>query len=385
MSLRPPLVAHVIYRLGVGGLENGLVNLINRTPPDRFRHAVICLKDADPAFAGRIVADARIYTLNRREGQDFGMFARVFRLLRELRPAVVHTRNLATVECQLPAWLAGVGCRVHGEHGWDVFDPDGSNRKYRLLRRAFSPLVHRYIPLSRHLENYLREGVGIPVRKIVRICNGVDTAVFRPAESGKGAIEGCPFAPSPETFAIGTVGRMHGVKDQTTLVQAFLDALRLRPEARERARLILVGDGPLRERATDMLRAADALDLAWLPGERADIADIMRGLDVFVLPSLAEGISNTILEAMASGLPVLATAVGGNPDLVADGETGRLVERGDPAAMAAALVDYLDRPELAAAHGAAGLRRARETFGLDVMVERYLGVYDELLRTSEAA
>jgi sugar transferase (PEP-CTERM/EpsH1 system associated) len=380
---KTPLVAHIIYRLGVGGLENGLVNLVNRTASNRYRHAIICLKDADQAFAERIRGNVPIFALNRREGHDFAMFAKIYRLLRDLRPDIAHTRNLATVECQLPAWAAGVSHRVHGEHGWDVFDPDGSNRKYRLLRRAFSLLVHRYIPLSRHLEEYLREGVGISAQKITRICNGVDTQAFYPDPAGKASIRGCPFERRDESIFIGAVGRMHGVKDQTNLVRAFLRLLRSRPEARRRARLILVGDGPLREQALNLLNEAGALDLAWAPGERSDIADIMRGLDLFVLPSLAEGISNTILEAMATGLPVLATAVGGNPDLVADGETGRLVARGDPEAMAAILAEYLDDPSRLVAHGAAGLFRAREMFSLDGMVESYLGVYDELLRTSE--
>ena len=94
---QPPLVVHIIYRLGVGGLENGLVNLINRMPGERYRHAVICLKDATD-FRNRLHSEVPVYELRRKKGQDFGLFARVYRLLRELRPEVVHTRNLAAVE-----------------------------------------------------------------------------------------------------------------------------------------------------------------------------------------------------------------------------------------------------------------------------------------------
>jgi sugar transferase (PEP-CTERM/EpsH1 system associated) len=372
-----PLIAHIIYRLGVGGLENGLVNLINRGP-DRYRHAIICLKDADD-FRNRLRGDVPVFQLQRKEGQDFGLVLRLYRLLRQLHPAIVHTRNLAAVECQLPAWLAGVPARVHGEHGWDVFDPDGSNRKYQWLRRVYKVFVHHYIPLSRHLEGYLRERIRVPEARMTRICNGVDTAVFHPAEGGKDELKGCPFDNGAGTVVVGTVGRMHGVKDQINLVRAFIGLVERRPEVRARVRLVLAGDGPLRAEAAALLEGAGLAQLAWLPGARSDIADILRGLDIFVLPSKAEGISNTILEAMATSLPVVATDVGGNPELVVDGQTGRLVPKEDPAALAAALLDYLDRPELIAEHGAAGLARVREGFSLDGMVNRYMAVYDALL------
>jgi len=379
-----PVVVNIIYRLGVGGMENGLVNLINRIPPDRFQHVIICLKDTTD-FSQRIRRqDVKILSLHRKEGHDFGMFVNLFRLLREIKPDIVHTRNLATLECQFPAWLAGVRCRVHGEHGWDVQDPDGTNRKYQWLRRAFRPLVQRYIPLSLHLKRYLTEKIGVPDRKIRHICNGVDTEVFRPAPGSKPRIDACPFLDPERLVLFGTVGRMHGVKDQMNLVRAFLRLLQIRPEAKDSARLVLVGEGPLRQEAMLALREAGALDLAWLPGERPDVADILRGLDVFVLPSQAEGISNAILEAMATGLPVIATAVGGNPDLVVDGTTGRLVAAGSPLALADALAEYLDDRARIKAHGSAGLRRVLDQFSLDGMVGRYMAVYDELLQIEKS-
>ncbi len=115
-----------------------------------------------------------------------------------------------------------------------------------------------------------------------------------------------------------------------------------------------------------------------LPGYRDDAAALYGCLDVFTLPSRREGVSNTVLEAMASGLPVVATAVGGNPEIVVAGETGRLVPPADPDAMAAALAGYVDAPQAAQAHGTAGRRRAEQTFSLDAMVAGYLAVYDAL-------
>ncbi|HTK69753.1 MAG TPA: glycosyltransferase, partial [Candidatus Eisenbacteria bacterium] len=119
---------------------------------------------------------------------------------------------------------------------------------------------------------------------------------------------------------------------------------------------------------------------AWLPGSREDVPEQLRGFDVFALPSRAEGISNTILEAMATGLPTVVTDVGGNPELVRDGETGWLVPSADPAALAEGLARYVENPALAREHGASGRARAEREFSLTAMVERYLSVYDRATR-----
>jgi sugar transferase (PEP-CTERM/EpsH1 system associated) len=376
---QPPLVAHIIHRLDVGGLENGLVNIINHTPENRYRHVIICITDYNPAFRARIRHEGvECYALHKREGKDFGVYLRLWRLLRQLRPEIVHTRNLSALEAQLPAALAGVPGRVHGEHGRDVHDIDGTNRKYNLLRRAFRPLVDRYIPLSRDLEQWLRNQVEVPGKKIVHICNGVDSELFHPAQSGRELLPLEGFA-DKDSIVIGTLGRMQTVKDQLTLVRAFLLLLERLPGARERLRLVLIGDGPLRAEAQELLRQAGALDLCWLPGSRDDTPHLLRCLDIFVLPSLAEGISNTILESMASGLPVLATRVGGNPELVKETHTGTLVPPNNAQAMADALQSYIEDPQMMRRHGAEGRQRVEQEFSLTHMVERYMAVYDALL------
>jgi glycosyltransferase involved in cell wall biosynthesis len=163
-------------------------------------------------------------------------------------------------------------------------------------------------------------------------------------------------------------------------VRAFLHLLDIDAKARERLRLVIIGDGSLRIEAQRLLKEGNAEHLSWLPGERDDIPEILRGLDLFILPSLREGISNTILEAMASGLPVVATNVGGNPELVVEGETGMLVHPSDPVAMANAIRTYLDQPELLKAHGQAGRKRVEQHFSMEKMVNGYLAVYDSVLK-----
>ena len=372
-----PLVAHVIFRLDVGGLENGLINLINRIPADRFRHAIICLTDYSD-FHRRIQRpDVRLFSLHKPPGNSIATQFRLWRLLRELKPDIVHTRNLAALEGMVPAALAGVPVRVHGEHGRDVGDLDGSNVRMQRVRRLFRPFVHRYITVSRDLGAYLEQKVGVPGSRIAQIYNGVNSDLFHPALGAREPLDWPGY--QGDVFVIGSVGRLKDVKDPLNLARAFVLLARELPEAARRLRLVMVGDGPLREQAVRLLAEAGLERCAWLPGTRDDVARVMRSFDLFVLPSLAEGVSNTILEAMASGLPVLATAVGGNVELVEPGVTGTLVPAGDPAAMARALRLYALNPELCRSQGIAARQAIERRFRMADMVNAYMAVYDTLL------
>lgn len=374
-----PLIVHVVYRFAVGGLENGVVNLINRLPVRSWRHAILSLTDVDESFASRIVRDdvPRI-ALHKPAGHAWRHYPAIMAILRELRPAIVHTRNLAALEAVVPAWAGGVPARLHGEHGRDVHDLDGSSRRYQWIRRAFRPFVTKYVALSPDLQRYLVERVGIPPAKVEQIYNGVDTARFSPPPGGRRSIEGCPFQ-GPGYWLVGTVGRMEAVKDPANLARAFVQAVRVHPLARQRMRLVFVGDGSLRPRVDAILADAGVRDLAWFAGERRDVVPLLQGLDCFVLPSLAEGVSNTILEAMACGLPVVATQVGANGELVDDGVTGSLAPPADSDALARALVAYFADAARAARHGAHARLRAVNRFSLERMIECYDEVYKGLL------
>ena len=371
-----PLVVHMMHRFDVGGLENGVVNLVNNLP--EYRHAIVALTTIT-RFRERIgAADVEFIALNKQAGHGVWMYRRLHRLFRDLRPAVVHTRNLAALEMMVPAWLAGVPVRVHGEHGRDVGDLDGSSTRHAWIRRAYRPFVGHYIAVSADLERYLMRRVGVAAARITQIYNGVDTARFVPT-AVREPIEGGPFN-DPRLVVFGGVGRMMAVKDPVGLARAFV-ALRMR-EHSEHVRLMMIGDGPLRAATREVVRSAGLEQAAWMPGERHDVPALLRGMDCFVLPSLGEGISNTVLEAMATGLPVIATDVGGNRELVRDGDTGTLVPAGDPQALADAMLGIVRDDAAAQRAGTAGRARALAHFSLDVMVRRYRGLYDTLLRAS---
>jgi sugar transferase (PEP-CTERM/EpsH1 system associated) len=273
----------------------------------------------------------------------------------------------------LPARLAGVRRLVHSEHGLDQLELTGGHRKYNLLRRASRLLVEHYVSVSRDLGDWLQQRIGIPEDRISVIHNGVDTERFRPGARDP-ALFPAGFLPEAP-LVIGTLGRFEAVKDQLNLVQAFIELLTRRPALRERVRLVLVGDGSHRDRIEALLEAHRLRGLCWLPGFRDDTPALYRSLDLFALPSRREGISNTVLEAMASGLPVVATRVGGNPEIVREGETGTLVPACDAEALASALLDYLDAPQLMERHGRNGRADALRAFSLRAMVDNYQQVY----------
>ena len=371
-----PLIVHVVHGFGVGGLENGLVNLVNRMPASRWRHAIVSLTQVSGRFAERVErSDVAFIELGKRPGHLVRDYPRLYRLFRQLRPAVVHTRNLAALEAAVPAWAADVPVRIHGEHGWNAQDPGGERRRYQYVRRVYRPFVHRYVALSRDLQGYLERRVGIPSARISQLYNGVDTERFRPAAERR-PIAGCPFGAAD--WVLGWVGRMDSVKDLPGLLEGFSRAVQADPAAK-RMKLALVGDGPMRAAIEPLLGREPLRGRVWLAGERADIAAIMQGFDCFVLSSRAEGISNTILEAMATRLPIVATRVGGNGELLESGMTGKLVPAADSQALAAALLGYFFDPGSARRHAKTARRVAESRFSLARMVSDYCSLYESAL------
>ncbi len=370
MSQHPrPLVVHLLHRFDTGGLENGVVNVINHLPA--FRHAVVAVTEIT-AFKERVKAPGtQFIALNKPPGQGFWLYPRVYRLLRELRPAVVHTRNLGAMEFQWPAWAARVPLRVHSEHGWDTNDLGGVSVANQRLRRLYGARTHRFVALSKAIEHYLTGPVGFDSARVQRICNGVDTQRFSPTAA---VPQAWPYRRG-EHLVIGAVGRMQAVKDPLNLVDAFLRLRELCPAHWPRLRLAMLGGGPLLEAAQRRLAEAGAADQAWLPGDRSDVAQLLPQFDVFALPSQAEGISNTLLEAMACGCAPVATDVGGNPELIDPEAQGLLVPSQNAEALAAALARLVSDRALRERLAAASLARVRAQFSLGGMIAAYGELY----------
>lgn len=370
-----PLVVHVIYRLAIGGMENGLVNLINNMPVNRYRHAIICVTDYTD-FRNRITVPVDIYALHKKPGNNISSHIRLWRLLRKLRPDIIHTRNLGTLEYALVARLAGVKVTIHGEHGRDMQDIDGTSKKYNFMRRLFRPFISAYITVSQDLERWLEVVINVDRNNIYQIYNGVDIEKFSRLELADSSHH------IYEKIVIGTIGRLKEEKDQSTLISAFARLLEICPAMKRRLQLIIVGDGPLRDNLEALAYRKGISDWVTFTGARDDVPSLLRSMHIFVLPSLGEGISNTILEAMASGLPVVATAVGGNLELVQDGITGRLVSSANVNEMSDALKSYIENIDLIRMHGSAGRENIVSKFLINNMVNGYMYVYDKYLGLS---
>ena len=373
-GMQRPLVVHLTYSLDVGGLETLLVDCINRMPPERYRHAVVCLTRYTD-FAKRITQPGvELYALGKPPGLGLGTHLAFWKLMRRLRPAILHTYNLSALEYNFSGALAGIPVRIHAEHGRDASDPHGLNPKHNFLRRRLAPFIDCFIPVSEDLRRWLGEKVGIPAEQTLFIRNGVDTERFAAAAAGQASPWG------PNDIVIGTVARIQDVKNHRGLVDAFARLRELEPSLRERLRLSIVGDGPLMGAVREQVASLGLQDVVWLPGARADVAALLHGFSLFALPSLAEGTPVSMLEAMACGLPVVASKVGGIPEVVTDGVEGSLVPVQDKEALARTLASYVRDPALRRQRGEAAHARVEAAFSMRAMLAEYGKLYDRLCR-----
>ena len=385
-----PLVVHLVYRLDFGGLESLLVERINRMPATKYRHAIVCLTDYTD-FSKKITrAGVGLFSLHKTPGLSLDTHRALWKLLRRLQPTILHTYNLSAIEYAPAALLAGVPVRINGAHGRDAGDPHGVNRKHNFLRRLMLPFYDCCYANSADLLDWSRTVVGVPHAKSRLLANGIDTEKFHPlaardAEVARAAdaIDATTTRPrllpfGPECTVVGTVGRIQDVKDHASLIDAFVMLRAALPERRETLRLAIIGEGPLLPALRAKVAAAGIGEVVWLPGARTDVAGLLRELSIFAMSSIAEGTPGSALEAMASGLPVVGTRVGGIPEVIEDGVTGCVVPPSDAAAMATALASYVRDPALAARHGAAGRERVLNRYNMPAMVAAYMALYDTL-------
>lgn len=356
-------VVHVVYSFGIGGLEKGITTLINYGSED-IEHIVI-------SFCGNreseklLARQANIFSLNKPIRNSIFFIWKLSQLLRRIKPDIVHTRNWSGMDGILAAKLAGVKTIIHGEHGWDMLDPYGTDKKRKIVRKAMSLVADQYICVSKQIESWLKNDLQIK-KEVVQIYNGIDVDRFRPVNLEQKSRIRKHMGFAKEDFLIGIVGRLDAIKNHANLFKAFKKVVK----DHSHAKLVVVGDGAEREKLENERHES----IIFL-GYRPDTNILMKAFDLFVLPSFNEGISNTILEAMATGLPVVASDVGGNPELVFDWENGRLIDPGMPEQMASIIEQYIKTPSLCKLHGAMGRKMVVERFSVASMVLQYEAVY----------
>lgn len=367
----PPVhVCHLVLSLEPGGLENGVVNVVNGLDRGEFRSSVCCLQRSGE-FAARLRPDVPVSVMGLQPGNDPVLPLRLAKLLRRTGVDIVHTRNAEPFFYgYLAARLARIPVVVHSEHGRTFPEQPLRAMIQRLMLRG----VDAAFAVSAQLRADLVRQLGIDGSRMEVLYNGVDTGSFRPSD----ALLRQPRAAGGR-LRIGTVGRLVAVKNYALLLKAFA---RLPPGE---CQLVLAGEGPERaalEKLADDLGIRDRTEFA---GHRDDVPDLLRTLDVFVLPSFSEGMSNTLLEAMATGVAVVASDVGGNREIIEGERSGLLFPSEDTAAATAQLQRLAASADLRHALGSAGAARVRGTFSIEAMLGRYAELYRRVWRQKRGA
>ena len=373
VNRQPVRILHAVDSLAAGGTELVSAALIERTEGRRFHHAVCSLRGSGLPANGLARLTVPMTLLGKRNGHDWSLALRIARLCRRLRPQVVHARNWGTMDAVVGARLAGVPVVIQSEHGRDLSDLDGLRPGRIRVRRLLAPFIDMHVVVSTHLQRWLLEQVRVRPEKVRIVRNGVDVTRFKPLLERDRFRYQHGYGPTELVF--GAVGRLTPVKDYGTLLAAFHVVAERHPESR----LIFVGDGTERSSLEDQIRRRGLAGRVHLGGHRDDVPEWLGIMDVFVHPSLMEGMSNAVLEAMAVGLPVVATAVGGTPEIVEDRLTGILVPPATPSALSEAMMSYCGDAPTRMAHGAAGRERVEREYPLTNMIAGYTEVYSEAL------
>jgi glycosyltransferase involved in cell wall biosynthesis len=366
-------VMHVVHTLNVGGAEKLVYDLSRAVDRDRFRPVVACLDEAGKLAPGLRDAGVPVEVLHRKPGLRPDLVLRLAGLIRRHRIDVVHAH-------QYTPWFYGLlAARTsrrattllteHGRHHPDVRKP-----RRVLANQALWRLNGQAVAVSEFTRQALIHNDGFPEHAVSVLYNGVDLRRFEDVPDRAAIRAGLDI--DPNAPVMGTCARMSPEKNLPMMVEAFAATRQKHPNAV----LAIAGDGPARpdvEAKRDALGLGDSVRLL---GFRDDVPSIVSMLDVFCLSSLTEGTSVTLLEAMYAARPAVVTDVGGNPEIVVAGETGRLVPSGDAVAFGAAVLGFFDDPDSAAAFGAAGRARVEARFTFQGMVHAYERLYETLAR-----
>jgi sugar transferase (PEP-CTERM/EpsH1 system associated) len=368
-STRPIHIMHVVRTLATGGTENIVRQLLAGLDPDRFQQSVCTVvpaPDLQPpdTICLRLNADQSAFLLPR--------FLRVF--LRT-RPDIVHSRNWATIEAAMAARLARIGGIVHSEHGRDLRTAGPQPWRRSFLRRLSYAQADAVFCVSEELREHYVKQLRLPSSSFSVIPNGVDVEQFRPNPEVRSAMR-AKLGVGPGTIVVGTVGRLDPIKDHLTLLRAVEIAI----DRGADLRLVIVGDGSQRIVVEQALnQKAELARLTVMTGNVSNVAEWLNSFDIFVLPSLSEGMSNTVLEAMATAVASIATAVGGNCELIQHGSSGFLVQPGNPEIICNLLLGLAGNEALRREVGANARLRVISQFSIDRMLKNYDEMYCELV------
>lgn len=363
-------VLHFITELDAGGAQIALYRLLANSDRENFPPQVVCLYNGDKLVAQQIRAlGISVIDLHMPAPWRLDALWRLYRLLRQQRPCLLHCWMFhADIAGRVVGRLARVPLIITSRRSQEIGGPHRER-----LRRLTGRLDDKIIAVSDQARQAEIERTGAPPAKVVTVYNGIACDRFVRPEATAVAIRQ-EFNIPLTVPVVGMIGRLHPVKGHTFLLAALA---RLRQTCAD-VHLLIVGDGALRPALVSQVAAEGLVTAVTFTGTRADIPDILAALDIVALPSLWEGLPNVVLEAMAAAKPVVATAVGGTPEVVVSGVTGLLVPPGDVAALAEALAALLADPARARTMGVAGRQHVESHFTLAQTVKAVEDVYQTL-------
>lgn len=350
----PTRVAHILQDLSVGGAERLAVEFARHTNRDKFSLSFVALGE-DGSIGERIRAEGwPVKRMGPSQGLSASLFLRLGRLLRRQNINVIHTHlDRPHVYGTVAGRIAGIGRIVHTRHG----QCDDLTKRQRRLASVLARWTSNFVCVSEDAAMIARSQ-GVPNSRVCTIWNGVDLKQFSPIEINRDGY-------------VVTVARLSPEKD----IANFLRAAAIVAKLDKDLQFKIAGDGPCREELQQLAGRLGLAQQVVFLGKVDDVASLLAGASVFVLPSITEGIPLTILEAQARGLPIIATRVGGTPEVVVDGETGMLVPARSATALAAAIKKLRECPELGVRLGQAGRSRIESHFDVERMVRRYETLY----------
>ncbi|MFQ5560239.1 MAG: glycosyltransferase [Nitrospinota bacterium] len=357
-------VAHLVHSLGTGGMENGVVNLLNNIDPKTFSPYLITLRSGGELHERVDLTKVKIIELNKKSGNDFALPLKLYTLNKKHRFHIMHTHSWGTLcEGIIAAKLAGCTGIVHGEHG-TIQKKKGN----RVIQRFFWNKAHQVLSVSKVHRTILADVIPYPIEKIKVIQNGVDVNKFSP--SFNTSVFKKKFGLNEKNIVIGSVGRLEPVKNYPALIQAFSQIRRTNPYVR----LVFVGDGSRKAELKKLVSTIGIEPDVLFLGSQSEVQNCIRAMDIFVLPSESEGLSNTLLESMSCGISVVATKVGGNPELI-DKSSGVLVPPNNVDALVIALQDLIENPSKRQLLGKGARDRVTTMFSIQSMVKNYEDLY----------
>lgn len=363
-------ILHVVRRgFAGGGLENGIVNVANRLPGDRYCIS-ICALDSEETFSGRIRRpESEFYLLPKRgDGIDWSLIWSLARLFRRAKVDLVHSHNWGTfLYSVVAAKLARVPI-IHGEHGKTQNDLQSLGMLKRQTKSLLGRRVDRLVTVSQSIADEWAS-YGVSRERIQWIPNGVDTERFQPrADQRECRLR---FGLPEDALLIGGIGRLDALKNYEVLVTAFAKLAGQLPDLH----LALLGDGPCRERLLGKAKQLGVADRVSILGWRPDPENFLAALDLFVLPSKYEGMSNVVLEAMASGLPVVCADLPAHREVFESGREGLVVSPCNAETLAEVLAELCRDPERRKSLGLAARKQVVSRFSISRMVSDYEGLY----------